>query len=118
VLYVHHNITMSANILSLDYLRNIFIFRAAMAGRRKLSIGQRENSNEGRQSIPTNLDSTNVQGSNGAETGSCPSHIESVIHESVESHFIHSDIEAGEEERIVEGINYIPFSILFICLII
>jgi hypothetical protein len=58
-----------------------------------------------------------VQVSNGAETGSGPNHTESVIHESVESHSIPSDIEA-EEERIVEGINYIPFSILFICVII
>jgi hypothetical protein len=89
-----------------------------MARRRKLSIGHRENNNEGRQSIPTNSDSTNVQGSNGAETGSGPNHTESVIHESVESHSIPSDIEAEEEERIVEGINYIPFSILFICVII
>lgn len=68
-----------------------------MARRRKLSIGHREYNNEGRQSIPTN-----VQGSNGAETGSGPNHTESVIHESVESHSIPSDIEAEEEERIVE----------------
>jgi len=87
-----------------------------MARRRKLNIGHRESNNEG-QSIPTNTNSTNVQGSNGAETHSGPSHTESVIHESVESHSIPSDIEA-EEERIVEGINYIPFSILFICVII
>ncbi|XP_039685711.1 uncharacterized protein [Medicago truncatula] len=74
-----------------------------MAKRRKLSIGHRENSNEGRQSIPTNSNSTNVQGSNGAETGSSPSHTESVMPESVESHSIPSNIEAEEEERIVEG---------------
>lgn len=78
-----------------------------MAKRRKLSIGHRENSNEGRQSIPTNSNSTNVQGSNGAETGSGPSHTESVMPESVESHSIPSNIEAEEEERIVEGINII-----------
>lgn len=97
-----------------------------MARRKKLNISNRASNNEGTQSIPTNGDSTSVHGSDGADTPSGlqrsdgaetrpgPSQAVNVIHESVESHSIPSDIEA-EEEHIVEGINYIPFSILFVC---
>ena len=49
-----------------------------------------------------------MQGSNGAETHSGPSHTENVMNESMESHSIPSDIEVEEEELVVEGIKSKP----------
>lgn len=83
-----------------------------MARRRKLNIRHRASDNEGIQSTSNNTNSTNVEGSNVAETRSSPCHAEGVIHESVESHSIPSDIEV-EEEQIEKGINYIFFVLKF-----
>nr|XP_027192948.1 uncharacterized protein LOC101493685 [Cicer arietinum] len=70
----------------------------AMARRRKLNIRHRASDNEGIQSTSNNTNSTNVEGSNVAETRSSPCHAEGVIRESVESHSIPSDIEVEEEQ--------------------
>ncbi|GAU51013.1 hypothetical protein TSUD_411580 [Trifolium subterraneum] len=69
-----------------------------MARRRKLNIGYRTSNNEGIQTTPINTKSTNVQGSNVAQTHSAPSDTDGVIHEFVESQSIPSDIEAEEEQ--------------------
>ncbi|XP_073224350.1 uncharacterized protein [Cicer arietinum] len=69
-----------------------------MARRRKLNIRHRASDNEGIQSTSNNTNSTNVEGSNVAETRSSPCHAEGVIRESVESHSIPSDIEVEEEQ--------------------
>ncbi|XP_073226470.1 uncharacterized protein [Cicer arietinum] len=72
--------------------------KEAMARRRKLNIRHRASDNEGIQSTSNNTNSTNVEGSNVAETRSSPCHAEGVIRESVESHSIPSDIEVEEEQ--------------------
>nr|XP_027186215.1 uncharacterized protein LOC101489388 isoform X1 [Cicer arietinum] len=69
-----------------------------MARRRKLNIRHHASDNEGIQSTSNNTNSTNVEGSNVAETRSSPCHAEGVIRESVESHSISSDIEVEEEK--------------------
>jgi hypothetical protein len=76
-----------------------------MARRKKLHIGHRASNNEGIQATPTYTNSTNVQGSNIAQTHFAPSDTDGVIHESVETQSIPSNIEA-EEEQIVKGSSY------------
>ncbi|XP_058740921.1 uncharacterized protein LOC131613251 [Vicia villosa] len=68
-----------------------------MARRKKLNIRHRASDNEGMQSTPTNTNSTNVRRIIVAQTHSDPSHTDGV-HESVESHYIPSDMEAEEEQ--------------------
>ncbi|XP_073224538.1 uncharacterized protein [Cicer arietinum] len=53
--------------------------KEAMARRRKLNIRHRASDNEGIQSTSNNTNSTNVEGSNVAETRSSPCHAEGVI---------------------------------------
>jgi hypothetical protein len=93
-----------------------------MAKKRKLNIGSRrlKDSSQGTSATHTtsthaqgsNVEethptSTHAQGSNAEETRPNPSHVEVVTHESEDSYYIPSDIEAEEELEINKGFNYI-----------
>ena len=78
-----------------------------MAKKRKLNIGSRRLKDSSQGTSATHTTSTHAQGSNDEETRPNPSHVEVVTHESEDSYYIPSDIEAEEELEINKGFNYI-----------